>query len=147
VVISNVASGNLDNVGKGWNGTDLAISTVAGATTGLLAGTGVGLVGLVAINSIVGFDASLVSMVAGGRRAPVELAIGAGFGGRGAVLPGGGMNWSGFFIGAAIGSVSNAGQTIITPTSYDLSAPFTVAAKSVALRGDYPLAGPGGRGQ
>jgi hypothetical protein len=88
-VLGNAVSGDGLSL-EGWNPADAAISTVAGATTGLLAGTGIGLGSLAIMNSVVGFDATLASTVAGCRRDPRELVAGTALGGLGTyVLLGG----------------------------------------------------------
>lgn len=93
-VATNVVQGNEPL--QGLNPTEAAISGVAGAISGGIGGLGIGLGSKIILNAIVGFDATLVSMAAGGRRDPAELlvgtAVGAGggavevsFGGSGAI--------------------------------------------------------------
>lgn len=107
---------------SGWNPTDAVISTVQGGLSGAIAGTGVGLLGQVAMNGVIGFGVSLVSMVAGGRRGSGELGVGIPFGMSSPILPGG-RGRAGFARGAVSSTVQNAFQNIINSTSYGMPMP------------------------
>ncbi|MBA3878038.1 MAG: hypothetical protein C0498_14170, partial [Anaerolinea sp.] len=131
VGIANVAQGR--PIGDGWNLVDAGISAVAGATSGVLATTGVGLGGLVVMNAVVGFDATAASMIAGGRRDPSELIAGTAFGALGPLLPGG-SGATGFLRGLVSSSVANAAQGILTSEGLNVG-PFALVSKSRALTG------------
>ena len=111
VAISNTVQGK--PLTEGWNPTDAGISAVAGATSGVLATTGLGLGALAIANAVVGFDATVVSMVAGSRRDPSELVWGTVFGAIGPFLPGG-KGVTGFIRGVVSSTAANAGQSIVT---------------------------------
>jgi hypothetical protein len=115
-----------------------------GATSGLLAGTGLGLAGLIGMNAIVGFDATLWSMAVHGRSDPRELIVGTAFGAAGRLidklaglarlpirLPFGSAGSAGFARGIVSGSVANWGQGILSGQAGVLTAQ---ASKSIALR-------------
>jgi len=141
VVATNVISGNGLSV-EGWNVADAVISTAAGATGGLLAGTGLSVGGQVVANAVVGFDATLVSMVAGGRRDARELVIGTGFGALGPVLPGG-KGITGAFRGVVSGSIANTGQNILSLSAIRdvFSGDRSIDTKSRVMRGGRDLRG------
>jgi RHS repeat-associated protein len=84
VAVSNVATRQEVSL-EGWNPIDFGLSAAAGAVTG---GTAPVLTtgGRIAVGGIAGFDATLWSMIFGGRRDPSELIAGTVFGGFGGAV-------------------------------------------------------------
>jgi RHS repeat-associated protein len=122
VVAANVVKGNTRDLGhllSGWNVVDAAISTGAGAITGGLATPSLALTTTeqVIAGTVVGFDATVWSMNAGGRRNPIELIGGTAAGGLGPLLPGGGTTWTGSVRGIVSGSAVNTAQNLIASDS------------------------------